>query len=262
MPRSQQHNMRKAIACLSRCSSAPAVGAHPHAQICADVIARLEAVLGGKLDAPHELHVVRHVAPEKYHVCLSFTVPAAVAFCGREHPSSHPSSHPGGHPGSHPSSHPSSHEAQTGVAGPEAKASCSQGQASAQQASHAEDRHGRAAVDALAMAGVQQSHSDAAALPAAQLRRSGSSARTVTDQDGSMADGATGLRIAAHGGDDRVSTSDPVCRIDDAGASKRHAAHSDACADTAVDRPISVNAPTSAAAAAVTYRQPSKKVCR
>jgi hypothetical protein len=49
----------------------------------ADVIARLEAALGAPLDAPHAYRAMRHVAPDKHHVCVSFTVPAAAAFHGR-----------------------------------------------------------------------------------------------------------------------------------------------------------------------------------
>lgn len=46
----------------------------------ADVLRRLEDALGGPLDEPAVVHQVRHVAPEKYHVCITFRVPKAVAF--------------------------------------------------------------------------------------------------------------------------------------------------------------------------------------
>ena len=49
----------------------------------ADVIARAERYLGGKLDAPPKIHVVRDVAPGKLMLCVTFRVPEAVAFNGR-----------------------------------------------------------------------------------------------------------------------------------------------------------------------------------
>jgi hypothetical protein len=45
----------------------------------ADVLMRLEDALGGPLDEPAVVHQVRHVAPEKYHVCITFRVPKAIA---------------------------------------------------------------------------------------------------------------------------------------------------------------------------------------
>jgi len=48
-----------------------------------DVIARVEAALGGKLDSPAHIHNVRDVAPGKLMLCVTFKVPAAVAFAGR-----------------------------------------------------------------------------------------------------------------------------------------------------------------------------------
>lgn len=52
---------------------------HPHT-LNADVITRVEAALGGKLDEPAVVHKVRLVAPDKHHVCITFRVPRAVAF--------------------------------------------------------------------------------------------------------------------------------------------------------------------------------------
>lgn len=52
----------------------------------ADVITRVQHALGGELEEPPLIHVVRCVAPEKYHVCVTFRVPEAVAFHGREGP--------------------------------------------------------------------------------------------------------------------------------------------------------------------------------
>lgn len=46
----------------------------------ADVIAKVERYLGGKLDGPATVHVVRDVAPTKLMLCVSFKVPEAVAF--------------------------------------------------------------------------------------------------------------------------------------------------------------------------------------
>lgn len=49
----------------------------------ADVIARVETALGGKLDSPPDIHTVRDVAPGKLMLCVTFRVPEAVAFAGR-----------------------------------------------------------------------------------------------------------------------------------------------------------------------------------
>ena len=51
---------------------------------CADVLARVEAALGGPLEEPPAIHVVRDVAPNKVMLCVSFRLPAAVAFHGRQ----------------------------------------------------------------------------------------------------------------------------------------------------------------------------------
>lgn len=51
---------------------------------CADVIARVEAALGGKLDSAPHIHTVRDVAPGKLMLCVTFRVPDAVAFAGRQ----------------------------------------------------------------------------------------------------------------------------------------------------------------------------------
>ena len=44
----------------------------------------MEHYLGGKLDSQPIIHVVRDVAPTKLMLCVSFRVPEAVAFNGRE----------------------------------------------------------------------------------------------------------------------------------------------------------------------------------
>lgn len=49
----------------------------------ADIIAKAERYLGGKLEGPPEIHVVRDVSPGKVMLCVTFRVPAAVAFNGR-----------------------------------------------------------------------------------------------------------------------------------------------------------------------------------
>jgi hypothetical protein len=49
----------------------------------ADIVRKVEHYLGGPLDLPPEIHVVRDVAPNKIMLCVSFRVPQAVAFAGR-----------------------------------------------------------------------------------------------------------------------------------------------------------------------------------
>jgi hypothetical protein len=49
----------------------------------ADVVRKVEQYLGGPLDSPPQIHVVRDVAPNKIMLCVSFRVPHAVAFAGR-----------------------------------------------------------------------------------------------------------------------------------------------------------------------------------
>jgi hypothetical protein len=43
---------------------------------------RVEAALGGPLDNPPTFHLVRDVAPNKKMYCISFRVPASIAFAG------------------------------------------------------------------------------------------------------------------------------------------------------------------------------------
>jgi hypothetical protein len=49
----------------------------------ADVISKVEHYLGGKLDKPPAIHLVRDVAPSKLMLCVSFRIPKAVAFWRR-----------------------------------------------------------------------------------------------------------------------------------------------------------------------------------
>ncbi|MEW5318686.1 MAG: hypothetical protein WDW38_009888 [Sanguina aurantia] len=49
----------------------------------ADIIAKAEHYLGGKLPTPPSIHVVRDVAPKKLMLCLSFKLPGSIAFAGR-----------------------------------------------------------------------------------------------------------------------------------------------------------------------------------
>jgi hypothetical protein len=55
----------------------------PVVLLAADVVRRVEAALGGQLDAAPQIHTVRDVAPNKLMLCVSFRVPAGVAFAGR-----------------------------------------------------------------------------------------------------------------------------------------------------------------------------------
>ncbi|MEW5305957.1 MAG: hypothetical protein WDW36_008466 [Sanguina aurantia] len=52
----------------------------------ADIIAKAEHYLGGKLPTPPSIHVVRDVAPKKLMLCLSFKLPGSIAFAGRSTP--------------------------------------------------------------------------------------------------------------------------------------------------------------------------------
>ncbi len=50
----------------------------------ADIVAKVEGYLGGMLDEAPSIHIVRDVAPNKLMLCVSFRVPEAVAFQGRQ----------------------------------------------------------------------------------------------------------------------------------------------------------------------------------
>lgn len=51
----------------------------------ADIVAKAEGYLGGKMEeGALSIHTVRDVAPNKLMLCLSFRLPEAVAFRGRE----------------------------------------------------------------------------------------------------------------------------------------------------------------------------------
>ena len=49
-----------------------------------DVQQRVENALGGQLDSELEIHEVRLVAPNKKMLCLTFTIPEAVAFAATQ----------------------------------------------------------------------------------------------------------------------------------------------------------------------------------
>lgn len=75
--------MSQFITCPAACEF---MNTHSHANNFndADIVAKVEHYLGGKLDSPPLIHVVRDVAPGKLMLCVSFHVPEAVAFNGRE----------------------------------------------------------------------------------------------------------------------------------------------------------------------------------
>lgn len=47
------------------------------------MLAKVERFLNGRMDKPATMHCVRDVAPNKHMLCVSFQLPAAVAFAGR-----------------------------------------------------------------------------------------------------------------------------------------------------------------------------------
>eukprot|EP00798_Chlamydomonas_sp_ICE-L_P017065 gene17065-23357_t len=49
-----------------------------------DIVRKAEHFLGGKLDVPPEVVLVRDVAPNKVMLCVSFRVPESIAFNGRQ----------------------------------------------------------------------------------------------------------------------------------------------------------------------------------
>lgn len=73
------NNLPEAYLCFKECIICYTV--HPaHA----DVLAKVEHYLGGSLEEAPAVHNVRDVAPNKLMLCISFRVPRAVAFHGRE----------------------------------------------------------------------------------------------------------------------------------------------------------------------------------
>ena len=67
--------------CLDHCP--PACSRHaclPAIALCAGLRQRVEQHLGGALDEEPTVHLVRDVAPRKIMCCVTFRVPASIAF--------------------------------------------------------------------------------------------------------------------------------------------------------------------------------------